>query len=222
MASPSHSATLNPPAPPQVLRGLAYLHAAGVAHGAVRASNVLATTGGHVKLADFSRAASFCSPAREADAATRRESTTTLCSSCAATGSCEGDADAENVWWDAPEVLAGGTATPGGDVWSVGSLCVELLCGAPPFTSTGRSAAQHRRWLLDLAAIAARRTPRAGGGMVVTIGELLGDAGSVMEPAALAFVRRCFAIIPADRPTVEELLSDPWIVSAHVQPETPR
>jgi len=36
-------------------------------------------------------------------------------------------------WYSAPEVLEGKPYTDSADVWSVGSLFYEMICGAPPF-----------------------------------------------------------------------------------------
>jgi serine/threonine-protein kinase len=49
--------------------------------------------------------------------------------------SASGDADASTLEYAAPEVLVGGTVDARADVWSMGVILYELVCGVRPFTS---------------------------------------------------------------------------------------
>ena len=84
-------------------RALAAIHAVGLVHGDVKTANVLRERGGRIVLGDLGSAT-------EAGATPITGSPATL----------------------APEVLAGGPATPGADLYSLGVLLFQLLSGRFP------------------------------------------------------------------------------------------
>ena len=94
----------------QVLEGLDFLHEQGVIHRDIKGANILISTGGQVKLADFGVAAKM-----------------------------EGglDTQANSVvgtpYWMAPEIIQMSGFTTAADIWSVGCTVLELTTGAPPF-----------------------------------------------------------------------------------------
>lgn len=89
-----------------VLRGLDALHGHGVAHGDIKAANVLLDEAGRAKLADLGLARSYAS-----------EATTTLVG-------LEGTLSAM-----APEQIDGAPPTPASDIYAAGALLHRLLTG---------------------------------------------------------------------------------------------
>jgi serine/threonine-protein kinase len=92
----------------QIADALAYLHGRGVVHGDVKPANVLAPEGAPVRLVDFGAA--------------RRLS----------------GVDPERVTFAtpeyvAPEVVDGAVPTPAADVYALGIVLFELMCGRSPY-----------------------------------------------------------------------------------------
>ncbi|WP_433051769.1 protein kinase domain-containing protein [Dactylosporangium sp. CS-033363] len=91
----------------QVADALAYVHANNIVHGDVKPGNVLVPTdGGPVRLADFGVARRLDRPAGPTHATPE---------------------------YVAPEVVAGGTPTPAADVYALGVVLFELICGRSPY-----------------------------------------------------------------------------------------
>jgi len=93
----------------QVLQGLVYLHEQGVVHRDIKGANILTTSEGLVKLADFGVATNLEAAGQEMQDVVG------------------------TPYWMAPEVIEMTEVTAGSDVWSVGCLVVELLTGHPPY-----------------------------------------------------------------------------------------
>jgi serine/threonine-protein kinase len=85
-------------------------HRRGIVHRDVKPSNVMLTRDGEVKVLDFGIAA----------AADETHSTT-------------GSGMYATVAYVSPERVAGEPATPSSDLYSLGAVLYELLCGRPPF-----------------------------------------------------------------------------------------
>jgi serine/threonine-protein kinase len=94
----------------QCVRGLSYAHENGVIHHDIKPSNIMISSKGDVKVADFGAA--------KMDGATDYPSADSL------TGSLR---------YTSPEVLRGEPVTPRSDLFSLGVVMYELLAGIRPF-----------------------------------------------------------------------------------------
>ncbi|KAH3766801.1 Cyclin-dependent kinase 20 [Pelomyxa schiedti] len=98
-----------------ILRGLAYCHLHGVVHRDIKPSNILLDDTGRLVIADFglARALPRCTIGGQEELMTNQVATR---------------------WYKAPELLLGAQRYDFGiDIWALGCVFVELLCGEPLF-----------------------------------------------------------------------------------------
>jgi serine/threonine-protein kinase len=161
-----------------VLRALAAAHAAGLVHRDVKPENLLLTTDGRLKVADFGLA--------------RAVETTTL---TATTGLLLG-----TVAYLAPEQVLDGRADPRTDVYAAGIVLWELLTGTPPYASDNPLSVAYRHVNEDVPP-----PSTVVGGIPAAVDELVLRA-TRRDPAArppdagafLAEVRAVLADLPPD------------------------
>eukprot|EP00667_Euglena_gracilis_P002654 EG_transcript_2660 len=96
----------------QMFQGLAYLHSQDIIHRDVKGGNLLVSTTGIVKIADFGTAKML------------KKGTDSLQGPFAPHGS---------PFWLAPEVLKGVLVSKASDLWSAGCVIIEMATGAPPW-----------------------------------------------------------------------------------------
>jgi serine/threonine protein kinase len=94
----------------QVLEGLAYLHNQGIMHRDIKCSNILVTSLGIAKLADFGISTRF-SPMKLQN----------------------GKKPVSTLWYRSPEVLKGQDYSETIDIWGLGCVFAELILGKPAF-----------------------------------------------------------------------------------------
>ncbi|SPJ12693.1 mitogen-activated protein kinase 1 [Plasmodium sp. DRC-Itaito] len=100
----------------QLLRALKYIHSGGLLHRDIKPSNILVNSECHIKVADFGLARSISTHINENKIPVLTDYVATR-------------------WYRAPEILLGSTNyTEGVDMWSLGCIMGELLCGKPLFT----------------------------------------------------------------------------------------
>jgi cyclin-dependent kinase 12/13 len=182
----------------QLLEGLAHCHRRGVMHRDIKCANLLVSSGGELKVADFGLANLF-TPSASAPLTSR----------------------VVTLWYRPPELLLGATAyEPSVDLWSAGCVFAEMharrpilpgrteveqihkifkLCGSPPDDFWRRSGLAH-------AAVFRPQQPYPS-----RLGEAF--AGSMPEHA-LSLLATLLSLDPASRGTAAAALDDEYFATA--------
>jgi hypothetical protein len=158
----------------QILKGIAYIHGCSIVHRDLKPANILVDTHGICKIADFGCARDLI----DLDASLP---------SCAGTPQ-----------YMAPEVMFGGNAHFGSDVWSFACIVYEMFEGQAPW--------HHLLENADICSAAQFfiQVSRAGGTPL--------RPDDQIPDSAVDFLRPCFAAAPEDRPLCPQLLGHPWLV----------
>jgi len=182
----------------QLLRGLKYIHTAKVFHRDLKPKNILANSDCKLKVCDFGLARP----------AFNDMPTTIFWTDYVATR-----------WYRAPELCGSFFArySPAIDVWSIGCIFAEILLGKPLFP--GRNVVHQLELITDLlgsphpdvvAKVRNDKARRFLANMKPKAGVAWEVAFPKAEPGARALLKRLLAFDPADRPTAEEALADPY------------
>ncbi|KAF2723416.1 hypothetical protein K431DRAFT_219938 [Polychaeton citri CBS 116435] len=166
----------------QTLLGLAYLHQEGILHRDLKADNILLDLDGTCKISDFGISKRSTNPYNND-----------------ITNSMQG-----SVFWMAPEVIRAQSQSIGleekfnqgysakVDIWSLGCVVLEMFAGRRPWSKEEAIGAIYKLGSLNQAP------------------PIPEDVSSVVGVAAISFMYDCFTIDPADRPTAETLLRQPF------------
>ncbi|XP_055347259.1 uncharacterized protein LOC129594551 isoform X2 [Paramacrobiotus metropolitanus] len=188
-----------------ILRGLQYLHRNGIVHLDIKGGNILITTTGVVKLADFGLITKIQG---------------------AVTASGEVNGAAGTTVYMAPERFSGvfGRCGRASDVWSVGCVLLEMLHGhAPRFyrrESRGKMMLMVRLPEIE-AALATGEKPCYFHPGSKEDPQKLGRKGCHDSKEFLRtgkdFLDSCFRLTAADRPTAAALLQHPLLTGRDLQ-----
>lgn len=182
----------------QMLRGLKYIHSARVFHRDLKPKNILANSDCKLKICDFGLARPAFNDMPQ----------TVFWTDYVATR-----------WYRAPELCGSFFAkySPAIDVWSIGCIFAEILLGKPLFP--GRNVVHQLELITDLlgtpnqeviAKVRNEKARRFLQNMRKKNGIPFEQHFPHADLAALSLLKRLLAFDPAERPTAEEALADPY------------
>lgn len=187
----------------QMLRGMKYIHSAKVFHRDLKPKNILANSDCKLKICDFGLARP----------AFNDMPTTVFWTDYVATR-----------WYRAPELCGSFFAkySPAIDIWSIGCIFAEVLLGKPLFP--GRNVVHQLELITDLlgtpsaeviAKVRNEKARRFLSNMRKKPGVSFEQHFPKADKAALDLLRKLLAFDPAERPTSEESLADPYFHGLH-------
>lgn len=182
----------------QMLRGLKYIHSARVFHRDLKPKNILANSDCKLKICDFGLARPAFNDMPQ----------TVFWTDYVATR-----------WYRAPELCGSFFAkySPAIDVWSIGCIFAEILLGKPLFP--GRNVVHQLELITDLlgtpnqeviAKVRNEKARRFLQNMRKKSGIPFEQHFPNAESGALMLLKKLLAFDPAERPTAEEALADPY------------
>ncbi|KAF9438029.1 hypothetical protein BGZ76_010078 [Entomortierella beljakovae] len=220
----------------QILQGLVYLHNKDHVHGDIKASNILLTSDGKLKLGGSGSIMNHKEGAGERKRRRRSLTMTEFPASWLApesnpsspatptAGSKYGVHDItkdseNNASDDLPDSKQRQwmpNASVATDVWAIGVACIELSQGRPPGPEMPILALFGEQRIVGNQTMPLGR--RSDGSLIgntswqnLQQNEPFGAAGMGMSEEMWAFIARCLTPEPEDRPSVQDLLEDPFI-----------
>ncbi|KAL8431825.1 hypothetical protein ACSSS7_005033 [Eimeria intestinalis] len=196
----------------QLLRAIKYMHSGELLHRDMKPSNILLNSECQVKVADFGLARSVAH-------------------------SEGGDGGSNPVltdyvatrWYRAPEILLGSTCyTKGVDMWSLGCILGELLCGKPIFPGTSTMNQLERVVSLtgrpspeDIAAIRSPFAATMMESLPAVKQKKLEDCFPDAPAAALDLLKQLLQFNPLKRISAEKALEHPYVRQFHNPDDEP-
>ncbi|EAS31453.3 STE/STE11/SSK protein kinase [Coccidioides immitis RS] len=194
----------------QMLEGLAYLHQAGIVHRDIKPANILLDHNGVIKYVDFGAAMIIARQGKTLAAmdqygGNHKDATKEPHAQRKNQKSVTG-----TPMYMSPELVRGEVGHAGGrhgsmDIWSLGCVILEMATGLRPWAGIDNE------WAI-MYKIAQGNQPH------LPTPDQLSELG-------IDFIKRCFELDPAKRPSAVELLQHEWIVTIRRQvvaePPTP-
>ena len=190
----------------QMFEGLDFLHRRGVLHRDIKAANILISSSGQLKYADFGLAR-FYTKSRQLDYTNR----------------------VITIWYRPPELLLGETRYgPAVDVWSAACVFMEMFTRKAVFPGEGGELSQLDKVYNVLGTPNRKEWP---GIVDLPWYELMQPTQTrkqrhfetsfkeVLSPAAMDVMRSCFEYDPTKRPTAEHVLQHAYFGSEEPEPK---
>lgn len=190
----------------QMFEGLDFLHRRGVLHRDIKAANILISSSGQLKYADFGLAR-FYTKSRQLDYTNR----------------------VITVWYRPPELLLGETQYgPAVDVWSAACVFMEMFARKAVFPGEGGELSQLEKVYHVLGTPNKTEWP---GIVELPWYELMSHTQSrkqrqfetlftdILSVEAMDLVKWCFQYDPQNRPSAEEVLRHNYFVSEEPEPK---
>jgi|UniRef100_A0A7S4LNF4 mitogen-activated protein kinase 1/3 len=195
----------------QILRGLKYLHSAGLFHGALRPSNVHLNQNCDLRIGDIG-----------------------VCKFCCSTDDDDDDFVDDGYvamrWYDSPETLLGDRSrrAPAGDVWACGCILAEMVLRRPLFPGrdyldqikriwavVGPHAEEEEGWIRNPHAVKyIKSLPKPPP-------KCWASAVPGHTPLALSLLDKMLVFNPSKRPSVPLLLAHSYLSSCHDPSDEP-
>ncbi|KAF8956967.1 hypothetical protein BGZ46_002282 [Entomortierella lignicola] len=198
----------------QITQGLSFLHSKDHVHGDIKASNILFTADGNIKLGG---SGSILTHKEGAGESKRRRRSLTMIEFPTSWLAPESNPSLPTTPCSTKQNQWIPNASASTDVWALGVACIELSQGKPPGPEMPILALFGERRLVGTPpAIPARRCDGSLGNMkwdnLQQQTETFGAASMGMSEEMWSFIARCLTPDPEARPNVQELLEDPLIV----------
>ncbi|KZS94596.1 kinase-like protein [Sistotremastrum niveocremeum HHB9708] len=188
----------------QVLRGVKFIHSAGVIHRDLKPGNLLVNSDCELKICDFGLARGFDDTASEENASQLTEYVATR-------------------WYRAPEImLSFKRYTKAIDIWSLGCIFGELLLGKPLFK--GKDYVDQLNKILDVLGTPDEKTmarigsPKAQAyvrSLPLKKRRPFSKLLPAAEPEAVDLLTKLLTLDPDVRLTVVQALEHPWMSAYH-------
>lgn len=188
----------------QILKSLKFIHSAGIIHRDLKPSNILINSEAYIKICDFGLARCVTSTVNKDITMTDYVATR---------------------WYRAPEILLGSTKyTTQADMWSVGCIFGELLCGKPLFPGTS-TLSQINKVLEVTGKPSKDDIVSVQSDLAVTMLETISTTKTrslksmfpKCDPIELDLLSKLLKFNPNKRITVEEALEHPYVAEFHDQ-----